>query len=105
MAVATNRLEQLQALLSKEPNDAFLNFGVAMELAKAQRFDESLARFDQVITLDPNYVAAHFHKGKTLLGMGEVEAAKNALRAGIQQASQCGEMHAKGEMEELLNSL
>ena len=105
MASATNRLEQLQALLVKEPDDAFLNFGTAMELAKAQRYDESLARFDRVITLDPNYVAAHFHKGKTLLSMGDVEAAKGVLRGGIEQASKCGEMHAKGEMQELLDSL
>lgn len=100
-----SRLVQLEALLLKEPEDAFLNFGVAMELAKAERYAESLARFDQVVKLDPHYVAAHFHKGKTLLAMGEVEAAKQALRVGIETAGKCGEQHAQGEMEELLGSL
>ena len=100
-----SRLEQLEALLTKEPDDAFLNFGVAMELAKAERYPESLARFDQVVKLDPHYVAAHFHMGKTLISMGDMDAAKQALRVGIETASSCGEQHAQGEMEELLASL
>ncbi len=100
-----SRLEQLEKLLKAEPDDAFLNFGIAMELAKAQRFDESLARFDRVIQFDPNYIAAHFHKAKTLLAMGAEEAAKAELSQGIERAAACGEMHAKGEMEELLSSL
>ena len=99
------RLEQLEALLAKEPDDAFLNFGLAMELAKAGRFDESLVRFDRVVQFDPNYVAAIFHKGKTLLSMGEEDRAKATLRDGIERAKACGEMHAAGEMQELLDTL
>lgn len=99
------RIDQLEALLAKEPNDAFLNFGLAMELAKAGRFAESLARFERVIANDPTYIAAHFHKGKTLLSMGDIAAAKVELRRGIERAVACGEMHAKSEMEELLASI
>ncbi|GMU34136.1 MAG: tetratricopeptide repeat protein [Planctomycetia bacterium] len=100
-----SRLEQLQNLLAKEPEDAFLNFGLAMELAKNSRFDESLVQFERVMQFDPNYIAAYFQKAKTLLTMGDEDAAKAELRRGIAQAQACGEMHAKGEMEELLNSL
>ncbi len=99
------RIEQLEALLAKEPNDAFLNFGMAIELAKAERYAESLSRFDRVVASDPTYVAAHHHKAKTLITMGDLDAAKAELEKGIAQADACGEMHAKGEMEELLNSL
>ena len=99
------RLEQLQKLLAADPNDAFLNFGMAMELSKLQRFDESLAQFDRVIQNDPNYVAAHFHKAKTLLTMGDIPRAKAELETGIGRAEACAEFHAKSEMEELLASL
>jgi predicted Zn-dependent protease len=102
---ATARLEQLQKLLAAEPNDAFLNFGLAMELAKLQRYSESLAAFDRVLELDPAYIAAHFHKGKTLLAMGQTSDAKNALETGINEAAKYGELHAKSEMEELLGTL
>ena len=99
------RIEQLEALLAKEPDDAFLNFGMAIELAKAERYEESLSRFDLVVASDPKYVAAHHHKAKTLITMGDIDAARAELERGITQAAACGEMHAKGEMEELLNSL
>ena len=38
-------MEQLEELLAADPDDVFLNFGLAMALAKAKRFDESVARF------------------------------------------------------------
>ena len=99
------RMEQLQKLLAAEPDDAFLNFGLAMELAKAGRFDESVARFEQTLKVDPTYIAAHFHKAKTLLTRGDVPGAKAELEHGIQRAGECAEFHAKAEMEELLASL
>lgn len=100
-----SRLEKLQALLKTDPTDAFLNFGLAMELAKGGRFDESLAQFDRVQQLDPHYIAAYFQKGRTLLSMGETERARSELNRGISAATESGDMHARGEMEELLASL
>ncbi|GJQ25014.1 MAG: hypothetical protein HBSAPP02_00460 [Phycisphaerae bacterium] len=100
-----SRLEKLQALLEKEPNDAFLNFGLAMELAKAGRFEESLAQFDRTIANDPNYIAAYFQKGRTYVNLGEIDRAKETLQKGIAQANACGETHAAGEMSELLATL
>lgn len=98
-------MEKLQALLAKEPNDAFLNFGLAMELAKQERFDESLAQFEKTIALDPTYIAAYFHRGKTLVSKGAIDAARSALEIGIAKAEELGEYHSKSEMEELLNTL
>lgn len=100
-----SRLEQLQKLLAAEPNDAFLNFGLAMELAKQERFDESLAQFARVMELDPNYTAAHFQKARTLITMGDYDAAKEALQCGIRQAQSIGDSHAAAEMGDLLSSL
>lgn len=100
-----SRLEQLERMLVTEPNDSFLNFAFAMELAKAGRTADALARFDRVIALDAHYTAAHFQKGRTLLNGGEVEAAKAALREGIARAQECGNGHAAAEMGELLSSL
>ncbi len=100
-----SRLELLEKHLSSEPDDVFLNFGLAMELAKAGRYEDSLARFDRVIELDAGYVVAHFQKAKTLLQMGDREASKQALAAGISGAEACGDHHAKGEMQEMLDTL
>lgn len=100
-----SRLEKLQAMLAKEPNDLFLNFSVAMELAKTERHAECLDQFDRVIALDPNYVAAYFHRGQTLLALRRPQEAKEALLAGIAAAGRCGDHHAKSQMEQLVAAL
>ena len=99
------RLQQLEKLLAVEPNDAFLNFGRAMELAKLERYDESLAQFEKTLQIDPTYIAAHFHKGKTFITKGDIDGAKRELAVGIDRAAACSELHAKAEMEELLATL
>ncbi len=98
-------IEQINKLLAKEPDDAFLNFALAMELAKNGRAAESIAQFDRVIALDPNYTAAYFQKARTLIATGDIEPAKAALRTGIDRAQAIGNAHAAGEMSELLASL
>jgi tetratricopeptide (TPR) repeat protein len=100
-----SRLEQLQGLLAKEPQDVFLNFGLAMELAKSGRYEESDAQFERVIGLDPGYIPAYFQKGRARLAAGDVEGAKADLARGMERAAACGDLHARGEMEELLRSL
>jgi predicted Zn-dependent protease len=100
-----SRLEQIQNLLVSEPNDTFLNFGLAMELAKAERWAESLAQFDRVRELDPNYIPAWFQKGNTLVAMGETDAARAVLQEGIAVANRTGDTHAAGEMAGLLETL
>ena len=61
-AVVMSRLEQLERMLAEEPDDPFLNFSLAMELARLQRPDESLRQFDRVLELDAGYCTAYFQK-------------------------------------------
>ncbi|MFH0982318.1 MAG: tetratricopeptide repeat protein [Planctomycetota bacterium] len=98
-------IEQLEALLQKDPDDVFLNFGLAMQLTREQRYEEGLARFDRVIGLDPNYIAAYHQKAQTLVKMRNLKEAKRTLAAGITAAERLGNKHARSEMQELLDSL
>ena len=98
-------LDQLRQLLENEPNDVFLNFGLAMELTKAGQTEEGLAQFDRVLQLDPNYVVAHFQKGKTLLRLGCPAEAKVELQKGVERAKAIGDRHAEAEMSQLLEAL
>jgi len=98
-------IEQINKLLAKEPDDAFLNFALAMELAKTGRAAESIAQFDRVVAIDPNYTAAYFQKAQNLVRSGEIEPAKAALRIGIERAQATGNAHAAGEMGEMLAGL
>lgn len=98
-------IAQLENLLRKEPDDVFLNFGLAMALAKEMHFDEACARFDRVASLDPGYIPAYFQKGRTLADAGRFEEARSSLMEGIAQAKTKGDYHAVAEMEELLQRL
>jgi tetratricopeptide (TPR) repeat protein len=96
--------EKIRAMLEREPNDVFLNFGLAMELSKND-LDAALAQFDHVIQIDPDYCGAYFHKGKTLIAAGRDDEGRQELRRGIETANRIGDAHAAGEMTELLESL
>ena len=97
--------EQIEKLLKAEPDDVFLNFGLAMELQKAGLTEDAIARFDRVILLDPAYTAAYYHKGNTLIALGRGEEAKAVLLEGVEATRQAGNRHAESEMKTLLESL
>ena len=99
------RVDRLKAMLAKEPEDLFLNFSLAMELAKADQQEECLAQFARVLELNPDYVAAYFHKGKALMKMRRMDEAKSALQEGIAAAGRCGDHHAESQMKQLLDAM
>lgn len=99
------RLEQLRAMLKAEPDDVFLNFGVAMELVKEANFDDALAAFDRVIGLDADFPPGHFQKARALAQIDRIDDARRALNEGIEAARRAGDAHAEGEMSEMLASL
>jgi Flp pilus assembly protein TadD len=102
MPQTTDRLSKLQQMLQKEPNDSFLLYAIAMEHKKALNLPEALAFFDRVIGKDPDYPVAYHQKGLVLEQSGDLEAARQAYRAGIDVASKVGNHHAREEMEAAL---
>ncbi len=100
-----SRRAKLERLLQTNPNDAFLTFALAMELAKEGQFDQAVTQFDRVLALDAAYIPAHFQKGNTLLAAGRPHDARTALQAGISTAARSGDAHAAAEMQAVLDSI
>ncbi len=92
-------------MLADDPQDAFLRYSLAMELQKEGEHERSLAIFDALAKQDPPHVAACFRMGQLLAGLGQIAAARSALRDGIAAARAQGDAHAAGEMSEFLTSL
>ena len=97
-----SRLEQLTEMLETEPDDAFLNYALALELDKADRHAESLALFEKLVAFDPPYVPAFFMAGQMLSRLDRNAEATSFLTRGIAEARKQGNGHAAGEMTEFL---
>ena len=103
----TPRMDQIEALLADDPDDAFLRYGLAMEHASTGD-DETAARLLLELIerkqADP-YVPAYLMAGQILQRLGRETEAVKVLRAGVATARAAGNLHAMGEMEGLLATL
>jgi len=96
---------KLEQMLEKSPQDTFLNFGLAMELAKQGQIEEAVTQFDRVLQIDPTYLTAYFQKGSTLINAGRVPDARIALSEGIAAARTLGDSHTESEMQAMLDTI
>ena len=99
----SERLQKLQAMLEKTPNDTFLLYAIALEHKKAADYPEALRWFDRVIQVDPGYAVAYHQAGLTHEAAGGLDAAKRAYRDGIAAAERKGDHHAADEMRAALS--
>lgn len=103
--MSLSRREKIEALLKDEPHDQFLRYGLAVEFDNEDRPGEALAIFRGLMTGQPPHVASFFRGAQLLVKLDEIEDARTVLRDGIEIARQQGNLHAAGEMGELLASL
>jgi thioredoxin-like negative regulator of GroEL len=100
-----SRRARIEAMLAEEPDDVFLRYSLAMELDKEGDHERSLAGLRELMGQEQPYVPAFFMAGQQLARLGRVGEARDALRAGIEQARRQGDHHAAGEMSDLLANL
>ena len=99
----SDKLQKLQQMLQKQPNDTFLLYGIAMEHKKVQDWKTAIEFFDRAIQSDANYCYAYFQKGQVNELAGDIEAAKRAYQDGITAARRAGDSHALSEIEGALS--
>jgi tetratricopeptide (TPR) repeat protein len=100
--MSSERLEQLTAMLQRQPRDAFLLYAMGMEYRKLHDLPRSLAQFAKVIEVDPNYAYAYYQQGQVHELSGDKEAARRAYRAGIEASARAGDAHATEELQSAL---
>lgn len=100
-----SRLEQLQKFLEDDPRDTFTHYAIAIEYVKMKAYPEAIAKFEEVIRLDPAYVPAYHQLGRVLLFLGKHSEARMVLEEGIRIAHELGDTHAGVEMEDALAGL
>ena len=101
----TSRLEQLEVLALRNPEDSFVQYAIALEYVSVKRFEEAAEILERSMEQDPTYVPAFHQAARTYEQMDETEDARRCYELGIACAEQQGDTHARGEMEEALRMM
>ena len=100
-----SRLEQLEKFLKQDPADTFTHYAIALEYVSLKKYNAAIAKFEEVITLNPNYVPAYHQLGLLYAQVSKSNDAVRALEMGIHVAEIVGDSHARHEMEDAIDEL
>ena len=99
------RKQKLEAMLALDPGDVELRYMLAMEHVSEGDDAGAVGRFNELLSVAPNYPPAYHQAGRALHRLGRIADARITLERGIPIALQQGNQHAAGEMQELLANL
>jgi predicted Zn-dependent protease len=100
-----DRVAMLNEILTRNPNDAFARYGLAVEFSNQGQTERALEEFKQLLAAHPDYTAGYFMAAQTLAKADRSEEARQMLRDGIDSAKRTGNQHALSEMEGMLAEL
>ena len=81
------RIEMLEQMLEKEPNDVFLNYALGLEFANdLSTVADAESQFRTVIEMDSNYIAAYFQLGKLFEALLRQQEALEFYKNGLEKA-------------------
>lgn len=99
------RKELLEEFVDQDPDDSFSRYALALELEKEGGIDGAVPQLQEVITRDPNYVAAYYHLGRLLAKTGNIVEARDAYQRGLVAAKAANDQRASSEIQEALENL
>lgn len=105
MPATSDRLEKLQQLLQRDPNDPFLLYGIGLEHKKLGENAKAMEYLRRVIEVDPGYCYAYFQIGQVCESSGQIDQARSVYQQGIDAARKKGDAHAQSEIEGALEML
>lgn len=92
-------------MLEKSPEDAFLLYGMALELKNRARPDDALRYLERVVAADSGYCYAYYQVGQIHEDNGAIEEAKVAYRRGVEAADRVNDARARAEIAAALDVL
>lgn len=95
----------LKQMVSQNPSDSFLRYGLAMEYRNGGDLEGAVREFRAIIDANPDYSAAYFHGGQALERLGRVDEARKVYEAGVEATRRKGDAHALAEMQGALDLL
>lgn len=102
---AKTRKQQLEEMLRDDPGDGELRYFLAMEYVSAGDDGGAVHCLRELFAVAPDYVPAYVQAGQALARLGRDDEARDAFRQGIAVAQKKNDLHALGEMQEMLANL
>ena len=99
------RLELLQETLDATPSNAFIRYGLAMELMNAGREQEAWSQFEHLLKKHPDYWAAYYQAGMLLVKLGRGEEARAVMTKGVEITGKQNNLHAQSELQRAIADL
>lgn len=98
----SSRLQYIQEMLEKEPNDSFLQYALSLEYAKLNDIEKAIELLEQLITKDSDYLGAYYQLGKYYEQVGKTQHAEGIYQKGILIAKTQNNRKTLGELNEAL---
>lgn len=98
-------ISQLEKLLTIDPNDAFVLYGLAQEYAKQGDHEKAVMMYDRSLGIAPDDAYTYFHKARSQQAMSKLDEARETLRAGLETAVRSRDGKATNELRGFLDEL
>lgn len=98
----TSRLQYIQEMLEKEPDDSFLQYALALEYAKLNDIANAIELLEQLIIKDPTYLGTYYQLGKYYEQVGKPQLAEETYQKGVTIAKAQNNRKTLGELNEAL---
>ena len=100
--MSNSKIENLKALVEKNPDNPLGRYGLANEYLKLEMYEEAIEQIEAYLKLKDDQGAVYRMLGEALLKLGRKEEAKEAYKKGIEVAHRHGHPGMAAEFEETL---
>lgn len=94
----TTRRQQIEAMLSVEPDDSFLRYALALELKAENSLPEAIFILRQLLNDEGKYTAAYYQLAEMLANVGDFNEALEVIERGLKATEISKEKHAHAEL-------
>lgn len=103
--MVVSRLQHIQEMLAKEPDDSFLIYALALEYAKMSDINKAIEVLENLILKNAAYLGSYYQLGKYYEQTEQLQKAADIYTRGIVVAQQQNNKKILGELSTALFSL
>ena len=93
------RVNKLETMIEEDPKDEFVMFALAQEYNKMGLLEKSVEWYNQLKTVNPDYVGLYYHLASVYAELEKEEEAVETYNIGIEIAKKLNDQHALSELQ------